>query len=166
MGYLVKQLQEGEADILRRVIEQDIFKVSMTPNMTDENFVGNASGVAIRYKLLPFEQMIKNKERYFEDGLKSRFVLYSKYLGKLGVMRAVDRHQFDVVFKRFLPQNDYETSQMINNLLDVVDRETLVGQLSFVKDASEVIESVEKENDKKISSQAEGDMATVIGREE
>jgi len=41
-------------------------KISMVPNMSDENFVGNYSGVALRYKLLTFEQAIKNKERFFE----------------------------------------------------------------------------------------------------
>ena len=51
-----------------------------------------------------------------------------------------------MVFKRNLPSNDLETSQVILNLMDLVDKETLVGQLSFIKDAKEVVQLKEKEN--------------------
>lgn len=139
--YLVKTLQEGDVDILRQNIENDIHKISMVPNMSDENFIGNSSGVAIRYKLLAFEQNIKNKERYMEKGLMERFRLYNNYLNAISKMEIVPTEEVDAVFTRNLPSNDYETSQMINNLSDLVDNETLISQLSFVKDASEIVEA-------------------------
>ena len=138
--YLTKSLQEGDVDILRKVIENDIHKISMTPNMSDENFVGNSSGVAIRYKLLAFEQNIKNKERYMEKGLMERFELYNNFLVKMSKMQEVPTEEVDTVFKRNLPSNDFEISQMINNLSDYVCTETLISQLSFIKDASEEVE--------------------------
>lgn len=146
--YLVKTLHENDVDILRQNIENDIHKISMTPNMSDVNFVGNSSGVAIRYKLLSFEQNIKNKERYMEKGLMERFELYNNFLVKLSKMEKVPVEEVDAVFKRNLPSNDFETSQMINNLSDHLCSETLVSQLSFVKDASEEVElkTVERSN--------------------
>ena len=147
--YLVKTLQEGDVDILRQNIENDIHKISMVPNMSDKEFVGNSSGVAIRYKLLAFEQNIKNKERYMEKGLMERFELYNNYLTALSKMSEVPIEEVDAVFKRNLPSNDYEISQMINNLADYVDAETLVSQLSFVKDASEIVELKKKEDEAK-----------------
>lgn len=143
--YLVKTLQEGDVDILRQNIENDIHKISMVPNMTDENFVGNSSGVAIRYKLLAFEQNIKNKERYMEKGLMERFELYNNFYVTNSKMEKIPIEEVDAVFKRNLPSNDFETSQMINNLSDLVDSETLISQLSFVKDASEIVELKKKE---------------------
>ena len=62
-------------------------------------------------------------------------------------MSIVPNEEVDVVFKRNLPSNDFEISQMINNLTDLVDKETLVGQLSFIKDASEIVELKEKEKE-------------------
>ena len=147
--YLIKTLQENDVDVLRTNLESDIHKISMTPNMSDVNFVGNSSGVAIRYKLLSFEQNIKNKERYMEKGLKERFKLYNNFLVANSKMAQVPLENIDVVFKRNLPSNDFEISQMINNLSDVVDTETLIQQLSFVKDASEVIEAKKKEDEDK-----------------
>ena len=144
--YLIKTLQEGDVDILRQNLENDIHKISMVPNMSDVNFVGNSSGVAIRYKLLSFEQNIKNKERYMEKGLMERFQIYNNFLVKISKMQPVPIEEVDAVFKRNLPSNDYETSQMINNLSDFLCSETLVSQLSFVKDASEEVELKQSED--------------------
>lgn len=147
--YLVKTLQEADVDILRQNIENDIHKISMVPNMSDVNFVGNSSGVAIRYKLLAFEQNIKNKERYMEKGLMERFKLYNNFLITSSKMQEVPVEEVDATFKRNLPSNDFEISQMITNLSDLVDSETLIGQLSFIKDASEIIEAKKKEDESK-----------------
>ena len=147
--YLVKTLQEGDVDVLRQNLENDIHKISMVPNMSDENFVGNSSGVAIRYKLLAFEQNVKNKERYMEKGLMERFELYNNYLVAISKMSEVPLEEVDAVFTRNLPSNDYEVSQMINNLADFVDSETLISQLSFIKDASEIVEAKKKEDEAK-----------------
>lgn len=147
--YLTKAMQEGDVDILRKSIETDIHKISMVPNMSDQNFVGNSSGVAIRYKLLAFEQNIKNKERYMEKGLMERFKLYSNFLFTQSKMSEVPIEEVDAVFKRNLPSNDFEISQMINNLADFVDAETLISQLSFIKDASEIVELKAKEEETK-----------------
>lgn len=147
--YLTKAMQEGDVDILRKSIETDIHKISMVPNMSDQNFVGNSSGVAIRYKLLAFEQNIKNKERYMEKGLMERFKLYSNFLFTQSKMSEIPIEEVDAVFKRNLPSNDFEISQMINNLADFVDAETLISQLSFIKDASEIVELKAKEEETK-----------------
>lgn len=147
--YLTKTLQEGDVDILRQNIEADIHKISMVPNMSDNNFVGNSSGVAIRYKLLAFEQNIKNKERYMEKGLMERFKLYSHFLFTQSKMAEVPIEEVDAVFKRNLPSNDFEISQMINNLADFIDAETLISQLSFIKDASEIVALKAKEDESK-----------------
>lgn len=146
--YLCKNLQEADVDILRQVLEADIHKISMVPNMADREFANNSSGVAIRYKLLAFEQHIKNKERYFEKGLVERFKLYNTYLSTKSQMQIIPVEDVDIVFKRNLPSNDFEISQMINNLADFVDKETLISQLSFIKDASEIVALKEKEEEK------------------
>ena len=148
--YLTKAINEGDVDVLRKTIEKDIHKISMVPDMSDEKFAGDSSGVAIRYKLLAFEQAVKNKERFFEKGLMKRFELYSHFLSVKSKMKEVSKEDVDAVFKRNLPSNDYETSQMIVNLDGIVNRELLASQLSFVKDASETIEIAEKEDSESI----------------
>lgn len=144
--YIIKNINEADADVLRQTLATDIHKISMTPDMSDEEFAGNSSGVALAYKLLAFEQHAKDKERYFEDGLTERFKLYNAFLKETnGISAVVPCEEVDAVFRRALPQNNLETSEMINNLIGVVDRETLVAQLSFVTDAKETVELAAEE---------------------
>lgn len=143
--YIVKNINEADADVLRKTIANDIHKISMTPDMSDENFAGNSSGVALLYKLLAFENHVKEKERYFETALKERFHLYDIFANLKDGVELVKPEQIDVIFKRALPQNDLETSQMINNLVGMVDKETLVSRLSFIQDAENTIKKAEEE---------------------
>lgn len=143
--FLAKNLDESQVDILRKNIEEDIHKISMTPNMSDENFVGNSSGVALAYKLLPFDQNIKNKERFFERGLMERLEIYSNYLQSISKLKEIDVHKVDAVFNRNLPQNLLEISQIVNNLRGVVDDETLISQIPFVEDPSKSIQLAKEE---------------------
>lgn len=142
--FLVKQIDEVSADVLRKALENDIHKISMTPNLSDENFVGNSSGVALLYKLLPFFKNISKKERFFRKGLMQRLKLYSDYLKVLG-KGTVDISDVEIQFVHSMPKNDFETSQMIVNLQGVVDIETLIGQLSFIDDPKAAIERVKAE---------------------
>ena len=70
-------------------------------------------------------------------------------------MELIPTYEIKCVFKRNLPQNDLETSQMIANLRDLVDDETLIGQLSYVENAQEVIEKKDIERAKQANTNAE-----------
>jgi len=146
--FLARGLNESDTEILKKSIENDIHKISMTPNITDQNFMGNSSGVAIKYKLLAFEQNIANKERYMEKGLMQRFELYNNFLSTSSKMEIVPVEEVDALFKRNLPSNDFEISQMINNLsgTGLIDKETLAAQLSFITDAKEIVALAEAES--------------------
>ena len=144
--YLTKQLDEVSVDVLRASIEADIHKISKTPNLSDKEFAGNSSGVAIVYKLLAFFKNISKKERYFRKGLMDRLQLYSEYFKILG--GADDKVlETRITFTHEIPKNDYEVSQMLLNLWGKVDAETLIGQLSFIDDPTAVIEKVGKEQE-------------------
>ncbi len=121
----------------------------MTPDVSDKNFAGSASGVSLQYKLFTFEKHAKDKERCFEAALMERFALYNAYLNRTANMEIIPTAKIDAVFQRALPQNDVEVANMINALAGLVDKETLVSQLSFVNDAKEVVEAAEAEEDRK-----------------
>lgn len=158
--YIVKNINEADASVLLKAITDDIHMISMTPNMTDENFASNSSGVALSYKLIAFEQHIKDKERYFEKGLMDRLGLYYQFVNSTKD-DAIAKDAVDIIFSRDLPKNDYETAQLINLLLDsgLVDRETLAGRLSFVKDPKEIVVQAqkEKEEDLKLGNYGTGE---------
>ena len=53
--WLTKTVNDAWIENEKKRLDQDIHKFSFCPPMTDENFASNASGVAMRYKLLGLE---------------------------------------------------------------------------------------------------------------
>ena len=90
--------------MLKDSLKSDIHRFSMIPDLSDQTFGTNLSGVAIKYKLMGFEQHVRNKERYFTKALKQRFELYVNFLSLKGAMEYVPIHRIDVVFTRNLPE--------------------------------------------------------------
>ncbi|WP_044736581.1 phage portal protein [Geobacillus kaustophilus] len=155
-SWLVKNLNENDIEVLRNAIRDDIHQFAMVPNLTDKNFAANASGVAMKYKLLGLEQLAKIKERYFIQGLRERLKLFANVLKVKG--KAVDVSDVTITMTRNLPANDLETAQMIAQLSGLVSTPTLISQLSFVHDPAAEVEAVnaEKEADIKRSQAAFG----------
>ena len=151
--YLSKVMNEADIKVLRDDIKEDIHRFSMAPDLSDESFGSNLSGVAIRYKLFGFEQRVKNKQRYFTKSLKRRFRLYNQYLASLSKMKEIPVHQVDVVFTYSLPSNELELSQMVSNLKGTVSDVTLLDQLPFVSDAEEEYKITRQEKEEEIKRQ-------------
>ena len=139
--WLTRQFDENSVEVLRESLEQDIHKFANVPCMSDENFGGNASGVAMRYKLLGFEQITKIKERYFREGLKERLRLLCSWLDFTG-MAKIDSGDITIQFTRALPVNESEIAQLVSELRDMVPLETLLSLLPFVDDPETAAEKV------------------------
>ena len=138
-AYLTKQLNESEMQVLADALVRDIHKIAMVPALTDEHFAGNASGVAMRYKLLGLEQLTKTKERWFREGLRSRMRLFANVLAKLGYP-ALDVEAVQMTFGRGLPLNGLEQAQMVRMLQGLVPDEILLKQIPFIDDADGALE--------------------------
>lgn len=149
--YIARTLDENGVETLRKALKEDIYSLSHVPNMSDENFAGNASGVAMEYKLLALENMTNTKQRYYTKGLKKRIQLYCNYLTLLNI--SANPTAIMPTFKRSLPKNLVELSQIIANLKGFVSKNTLIQQLPFVEDPEGEITAVEEENKKAMKDQ-------------
>lgn len=154
--YLSKTFHEADVELLKKSIIEDIHKISKVPNLTDENFAGNSSGVAMKYKLLGLEQLAQTKEEYYRIGLKERIKLYANILNIK--MISIDVDNIEMTFIRSLPVNELEIAQLITYLNNVVSQKTLLSLLPFVEDVDSEIERVEeqKQNNLKIAQQSFG----------
>ncbi|MDQ0091659.1 SPP1 family phage portal protein [Paenibacillus anaericanus] len=154
-AWLVKSLNETEIEVLRDAIKSDIHEFSMVPNLTDENFASNASGVAMKYKLFGLEQLAKTKERYFVQGLRERLKLFANILSVQA--KVVDVSDVEITMTRSLPSNDVETATIISLIGSgpVVSNETLASQLSFVKDSKEETKKVNLQKDEDVKRNQE-----------
>ena len=151
--YLVKTLDEADTEILKDAIKSDIHKFSHVPDMTDQEFAGNSSGVAMKYKLLGLEQLTKIKERWFREGLRWRLRLFSAFLGLKG-KPVLDPDEVQMMFRRSLPVNDLETAQMVQMLSGLVPAKTLLSQVAFVEDVNQAFDELQEEKQANIAAQA------------
>jgi SPP1 family phage portal protein len=144
--WLIKDEQDSTVENLKIRIDKDIHKFSKCPNLSDENFAANASGVAIKYKLVGTENLISVKERKFKKGLQRRLELISLIQGVK--LAGFDWRAIDITFTRNLPSNDTEIAEVVNKLSNVVSKETLLAQIPFVEDVQAELDRLDKEQEK------------------
>lgn len=123
--WLVKNPSERDVEVLRRALVEDIHKFSMTPDFADERFAGNASGIAIKYKLFNLEQRILMKERWFIRGLRERARAMAGYLAASG-QAALDADRLEIRIPRRLPVNELERAQALSLMKDIVPERILL----------------------------------------
>src|SRR5699024_10422668 len=127
--------------------KNDLHKFSFTPDMTDENFGGNLSGVSLGFKLLTMEQLSAIKEQKFRQALQRRIQLITNFLQI--TTREIAYTGIGMQFNNTLPTNILERAQIVNMLSNYLPIETLIEQLPFVENAKE-------EFDKKRAEEEEG----------
>lgn len=142
--YLSNTMSDADTEILKNAIASDIHKFSMVPDLTDQNFAGNVSGVAMKYKLLGLELLTQVKEKWFREGLTERLKLFINFLRKKGAALP-DAEEITMTFKRSLPANELEIAQMVATLNDMVSKKTLLGQVPFVEDVDTEIEQLDEQ---------------------
>lgn len=148
--WLIKEINDAWVENYKDRVRRDIHKFSYTPDMQDESFGNNLSGVSIRYKILAMEQIRSNKERKFKKGLQRRIELICN---SLRLEKDIDLFtDINIKFANTLPQNIYELSQTIKNLSPYLSSETLLNQLPFVENAKEELEKKKAEDEEITSS--------------
>ncbi len=138
--YIQKTFNESEVQVLADALVREIHKMTLTVDMSDEQFSGNSSGQALKLKMLAMDQLVGRKMRRMERGLRERMALYNHELVVRGVMPVVDHTQVDVIFTPNLPINEGERVDLVCKLQGIVDDQTLLSQLWFISDPAEAAE--------------------------
>jgi len=149
--WLVKNMNETEVEVLKKSLKDDIHEFSKVPCLTDENFASNASGVAMKYKLLGLEQLGKTKERYFKKGLRQRLQLTSN----INLIKAKNANltQLDITMKRSLPVDDELAAKIAQETNGFISWETRVKNFNSELDVEEEKKRLEEEKKADIETQ-------------
>lgn len=143
--YIQKTFNESEVQVLADSLVREMHKMTLTVDMSDEQFAGNSSGQALKLKLLTMDLLSRSKMRRMERGLRQRLELYNHWLVVRGAMGMVDHSQVDVVFTPDLPINEAEIVDMVCRLQGIVDDQTLLSQLWFIRDPAEAVENLRRQ---------------------
>jgi len=144
LSFLTRQSDQQGDQLLTESIAKDIHKFSYIPDLTDEHFAANVSGVAMQFKLWGLMQLMKKKERYIKEGLRYRIKLFSVILAITG-KKPVDVENVTITITRNLPKNLVELAQVIGNLSGICSNETLAAQLPFVEDPEKEVKKAAEE---------------------
>ena len=149
-SWLIKNVNDTYVENVKNRLQKDIHKFAHVPDMSDENFVGNTSGIAIKYKLIGLEQIRSRKEREFKKGLQRRIEIIAGML-KLKNQAQIDFRDIDFQFTANIPANILEQAQVVNQLDGLISQKTLIGLLPFVADPAEEVDKLNDERNEEIS---------------
>lgn len=161
-GFLTKEENSTEIENITNRLKSDIHKFSLVPDLTDEKFAGNQTGIAIAYKLLGLEQLSVKKERKFKRGLQRRLEIITNYLNFRGMN--YDYRIIQMKFTRNIPVNDKENVEIVQMLQNIISKKTSLSHLTMIDDVNAELENIEEEkqayaNVKDILSKADIDEA-------
>lgn len=141
--WLTKQTDSSTVEAYRERLVEDICRFSSVPDLSNNEFGSNVSGISLQFKFQSLEQLCANKERMFKKAIDKRNELIFAILNVKGI--AHDYSVIESVFKRNMPINQAEIVQMVQNLWGVLSKESLLAQLPFVDDVSAELERIEEE---------------------
>lgn len=125
---------------------KDLFFLSQVPALTDENFSGNLTGVAIRYKLTGLEELAIMKENNFQAAQHKMIKLITDYLNTIQ-NKEYDPEQVTQKYTRNFIDNESEIISNVTQLENVVSKETQLNMLpqTIVDNAQEELDRMEAE---------------------
>ena len=144
--WLIKELNDTYIENIKTRLQKDIHKFSNIPDMSDESFTGNTSGVAIKYKLIGLEQVRSRKERGFKKGLQRRIELIGNVMQLKGGTK-IDFRDIEITFTANIPANVQELAQIVGQLDGLVSHKRLLSLLPFVDDPAKELEELDKEKE-------------------
>ncbi|MGL5745794.1 MAG: phage portal protein [Cetobacterium sp.] len=144
--YISNSIDAGMVEQLRNDIREDIFTISCCPNMSDEKFSGNSSGIAIKFKMWNTEQKTGIKEKKFKRALTEKWYLISK----TPLLTGFNVMSIDMVFDRNLPTNAVEAVEIAKNVFGTISERSyleFVGKHIGIEDIDEEIKLISEERE-------------------
>ena len=156
--YIYRTLDVQAIETYKTRLRKDIFSLSNVPDLTDENFSGNASGESMKYKLFGFQQATASTMSNFKKSAKERYQLFvNAHSTRTALENYVKTYELDfdesmkdlsaleIVFKPNIPYSVVDEMNMLINSGTPVSTQTKYSLVSFIDDPQAEIERVEEE---------------------
>ena len=142
VSYLTKSISDTQIENMLSNINDAIHKIANSPDFNDEKLLAQ-SGIAMRYKLVGFENASSAIEAEMRKALQRRIELIcaiANLKGSESVWRDIK-----ITFTRNLPTNLTETAQVVNSLRGLVSDQTLLSLLPFITDTQAEMDRLAEE---------------------
>jgi len=142
-SYLTKNISDGHTENMLQNLNDKMFMITGAPDFMSENFMAQ-SGIALRYKLVGFENKAASIEQQMKKALQRRLELIQ------AIFNITDDEPWrdvDIRFTRNLPVS--LTPSSVEELMQykgLVSDKTLLSLVPFVKDPDEEMALKDEEN--------------------
>lgn len=145
-SYLTKSISDTQIENMLSNINDTIHKIANSPDFSQESY-GTSSGIALKYRLLGFENTASAIEKNMTKAIQRRIELICSILTLKGddVWRDVQ-----ILFTRNIPTDMSDLMNTISNLRGLVSDKTLVSQIPFVQDIDAEMDSIAEQNEDKM----------------
>lgn len=145
-GWLTKNVNDTANENYKDRLYKDIFFLSQVPALTDENFSGNLSGIAIKYKMTGLEELAIMKENRMRSAQTKMLRIITHFLNTK-MNKNWDPDVIEQKYDRNFVDNISDIITDVRNIDGIVSRETQLDMLplSVVSDTSAEIERQKKE---------------------
>lgn len=143
MEWLIKNINPEAERMQIDNLLKFLFQISQVPDITDDAFGGNQSGVAMRYKLWGLDQLFATKSTKYTKTVFQRFrillhLLHFRFKNNVEMLNNIN-----AVFTRNFPQDNSDVYQMVQALKGVVSDRTLLSNIPLVEDVDKELEELD-----------------------
>lgn len=125
-----------------------IFQIAQVPDLTDDAFGGNQSGVAMQYKLWGLDQLWVTKTTKYKKAIVQRLKILMHLLQYQFKNTVQMLEEINITFDKNLPKDNSAEYAMVQALKDVVSKRTLLENISIVDDVEAEIAALDEEAEK------------------
>lgn len=143
--YLYKEYDVNGKEANSNRLENDIHKFSHTPDLTDEKFGGNVSGVAMSYKLMGVDQVEDKKASMYARAIRERYRLIQCVHRGINEEPLIVADHLNIVFTPNIPRDNLGELKAATEIGAEVSQETIFTHVSCIENAYEEIERARKE---------------------
>ena len=154
--YLTKNISDTQIENMLSNINDSIHVIANSPDFNDEKFMAT-SGIAMRYKLVGFENTSSAIVANMTKALQKRIELLYSIMGLIAGDRFKD---VQIKFTRNLPIDNTEILNTVNSLRGMLSDRTLIGLLPFVSDVDAELEAIQSQKSANMEMYAFGNVGT------
>ena len=161
--FIVKQLLDTPIENHLNRLETNIFDFSKTPNMRDERFANNSSGVSLKYKLSDIEakSLVFERIKTYAD-IRQFKVAASWWTKKERV--TLDPYSVIVQHHRNVPIDLNEVADAVTKYNGILPMEILLTLMPFIDDPEYVLDLIEAEKESmKLNNDDDDDLDNEVG---
>lgn len=148
MEWVVKNLNPEATKQQIDYLLNFIFQISQVPDLTDEAFGGNQSGVAMQYKLWGMNQLWITKTTKYEKALYYRLKIILHLLQYQFESNVSLLDNIIITFSKNLPDDFTALIDSVVKLKGIISDRSLLKQIPFVEDVDAELKELEEQSAK------------------